>query len=84
MKWIPVSEKLPNPNVPVLICCRDLNYTSRVSVAFRLPAYNATTAEWMCGTTRTQLPQMTAWMPLPKPYPLHSRPQAAMMCRVGR
>jgi hypothetical protein len=59
--WIPVSERLPQPNEPVLI------YTA---VLGRHVASVDEEGEWFCDYGGEWLfPNVTHWMPLPEPPP---------------
>lgn len=59
MKWVPVSERLPEKGVNVLISMSD----NRVEIAYRADAnwFNDYGNVW-------DHSEVEAWMPLPKPY----------------
>lgn len=61
--WIPISDRLPKPNTPVLVqwrmYCSDENY---VHILFR-----NISGEW-CGDLGCPNGKIIAWMPLPEPY----------------
>ena len=67
LKWIPVSEKLPEEETAVLISCEDL-YLHRLNpcIGWRNGQYWNTFTANGC----KQILYPTAWMPLPKPYEL--------------
>lgn len=55
-EWIPVSERLPEENIPVLTCDK----TGWQSVNINTP-YTGKKNDFECG-------YYVAWMPLPEPY----------------
>ena len=64
-KWIPCSERLPEPNVYVLMTTA----WGSVTIGERIyPAINNTVYFIHDGTTNAELDDVVAWMPLPSPY----------------
>ncbi|MBP5307207.1 MAG: DUF551 domain-containing protein [Paludibacteraceae bacterium] len=64
-RWIPVTERLPEEGIVVLISCEDL-YLHRLNpcIGWRNGQYWNTFTANGC----KQILYPTAWMPLPKPY----------------
>jgi len=61
--WIPVSEKLPEANLDVLVCNSEGDIEiSNGSYSVEIPG------EWMWFTTNWRFGEVVAWMPLPEPY----------------
>lgn len=58
-EWIPVSERLPEPETSCLITTT----YGDVELAFRF-----TGKTWVCECEDFWTTQVTAWMPLPEPY----------------
>ena len=63
-KWIPVSERLPEPFVSVLACI-----PSEAPLPMVHESYIADHEAWVCILTaeRYKLGEVTHWMPLPEP-----------------
>lgn len=64
-KWIPVSERLPEPNQYVLMTTA----WGSVTIGERIyPSINNTVYFIHDGNTNAELDDVLAWMPLPEPY----------------
>jgi len=75
-EWISVSERLPEPNEPVLICTEVLG---------RHVASVDEEGEWFCDYGGEWLfPNVTYWMPLPEPPEARPTTFAEMAKRYGR
>ena len=62
--WIPVSEKLPEERVNVLICDID----GDVYIAYMWNIIYANRIAWSDASSFDNIKSVIAWMPLPKPY----------------
>ena len=60
-RWIPCSERLPDPGVFVLVSTRQKTGASVV----RIGVFPGTSYGWSCGGASKNV---VAWMPLPEPY----------------
>ena len=61
IKWIPVSERLPEEYVAVLVTCVDVWNRKYVETAY------LDTETWVISGWSSP-PKVTAWRPLPKSY----------------
>ena len=63
-RWIPVTERLPDMHVEVLVCTEDYGETE---LGFATVAvYDG--SDWLeCWERKTYLKAVTHWMPLPEP-----------------
>jgi hypothetical protein len=68
-KWIPVSERLPETNVEVLVTTE----WGSITIAERYSANDYFINE---GATNAEEDEIVAWMPLPEPYKAESEEQA--------
>ena len=59
LKWIPVSERLPDNNDMVLVTVQSKRIEPYVTRAYYLPG---------AGFDTWNMANVTAWMPLPEPY----------------
>lgn len=57
MKWIPVTERLPEENISVLVCL-----SSKVNAVARIMA-----GGWKLAWNHKPIAVVTHWMPLPEP-----------------
>ena len=62
-KWIPCSERLPEEKREVLVSTKD----GYLNIAF-LETLSTGDFEWTDVIEYFQIPNVTAWMPLPEPY----------------
>lgn len=65
-KWIPVTEKLPDDDIAKFVTI-DIDVPDYISLVTDVAYYDG--GEWyLCGGRGKLCLEVTAWMPLPKPY----------------
>jgi hypothetical protein len=65
-KWIPVTERLPTPYIPVLVCKQHLGGQQQFIIVDHIVIGYGETKIWM-GDIGTWKNEVTHWMPLPQP-----------------
>jgi hypothetical protein len=70
MNWIPVSERLPRPNLEVLVTCVPENkvVTKYVMTAYYDGVTGWSDTECVPLDCYNDVPMVIAWMPLPEPF----------------
>ncbi|SEB43995.1 DUF551 domain-containing protein [Atopobium minutum] len=67
MEWIPVSERLPDDDTPVLITVAIDHAVTIIGVPDHT-AYYGCDCGWIFTNNMPVEHSVTAWMPLPEPY----------------
>lgn len=66
-RWIPVSERLPEPKVTIGKHVFSTDVLGTEGFTFRIAYYNYTANVWLDGNEEQEWPEITHWMPLPEP-----------------